>query len=302
MRTADAANGKWVGILRHFGIDDSFLRNVHGPCPMCGGADRYRFDDRDGTGSYFCSGCGAGDGLDLAVKYTGREFKDIAAEIDSFVGNLEKEAPAKKAADPSIRINSVLARTVPIADLSPVKRYLNARSLPASKTLLCAPCLAYYDQGKQIAHYPAMVAKFFGPDGTLVTLHVTYLSNDGTKAGVLSPKKILPPIGKMDGGAVRLCASYETLGIAEGIETALAVMKNFKIPCWAATNANLLEKFQPPRVVKKIIVFGDKDFTFTGQKSAYILAHRLAISGLDVEVRLPDFIGDFADIRGGENA
>ena len=24
----------------------------HGPCPMCGSSDRYRFDDKGGSGSY----------------------------------------------------------------------------------------------------------------------------------------------------------------------------------------------------------------------------------------------------------
>lgn len=37
----------------------------HGPCPHCGGKDRFRMDDLEGRGTWFCNQCGAGDGLDL---------------------------------------------------------------------------------------------------------------------------------------------------------------------------------------------------------------------------------------------
>ncbi len=40
-RTVDAARGHWPDILVRFGIDESYLRNRHGPCPLCGGRDRF---------------------------------------------------------------------------------------------------------------------------------------------------------------------------------------------------------------------------------------------------------------------
>lgn len=39
----------------------------HGPCPVCGGKDRFRFDDKAGRGTWFCNQCGHGDGLDLVA-------------------------------------------------------------------------------------------------------------------------------------------------------------------------------------------------------------------------------------------
>ncbi|MFA9256090.1 primase-helicase zinc-binding domain-containing protein, partial [Escherichia coli] len=41
------------------------LKNRHQPCPVCGGSDRFRFDDREGRGTWYCNQCGAGDGLKL---------------------------------------------------------------------------------------------------------------------------------------------------------------------------------------------------------------------------------------------
>jgi putative DNA primase/helicase len=53
MNTVDRARGRWREILPQLGIDPRFLSNKQGPCPMCGGKTRFRFDDRDGSGSYY---------------------------------------------------------------------------------------------------------------------------------------------------------------------------------------------------------------------------------------------------------
>ncbi|MBP9527438.1 MAG: hypothetical protein KBE71_03640, partial [Laribacter sp.] len=43
-----AARHQWPAVLTRLGIADRHLRRQHGPCPGCGGRDRFRFDDRDG--------------------------------------------------------------------------------------------------------------------------------------------------------------------------------------------------------------------------------------------------------------
>ncbi len=64
-----AAQDRWPSILARFGLPTEALRNHHGPCPGCGGVDRFRFDDQDGHGSFICSNGGgdpvAGDGFHL---------------------------------------------------------------------------------------------------------------------------------------------------------------------------------------------------------------------------------------------
>src|SRR5947199_194195 len=49
-KISETARGRWHGILPQLGISANLLRNRHGPCPMCGGKDRFRFDDWDGKG------------------------------------------------------------------------------------------------------------------------------------------------------------------------------------------------------------------------------------------------------------
>jgi putative DNA primase/helicase len=90
------------------GISAEMLTDKHGPCPLCGGTDRYRFDDKDGSGSWFCNQCGgknhsggAGAGMDLLMRKMNWEFKDAIVEVERFLGVEKKTAaaPPVKAAE-----------------------------------------------------------------------------------------------------------------------------------------------------------------------------------------------------------
>jgi putative DNA primase/helicase len=84
--TMTRARGRWREILPRFGIDPRFLQKAKGPCPLCGGKDRYRFDDRDGSGSYYCNQCGPGLGLTLVRKLKGWDCATACREIDALIG------------------------------------------------------------------------------------------------------------------------------------------------------------------------------------------------------------------------
>ena len=36
--------GRWPSILMALGLSPEFLKNKHGPCPMCGGKTRFRIN------------------------------------------------------------------------------------------------------------------------------------------------------------------------------------------------------------------------------------------------------------------
>src|SRR6185295_18181828 len=72
------ASGKWREVLTRLEMQLPATPKQHGPCPACGGKDRFRFDDRDGRGTWFCNQCApqAGDGFRLIQNVRGCEFPE----------------------------------------------------------------------------------------------------------------------------------------------------------------------------------------------------------------------------------
>ena len=77
--------GQWHGVLEGAGVTLPQGRK-HGPCPMCGGKDRFRFDDRDGRGTWICNQCGAGDGLTLFARSSCLSVKEAIPLLASICG------------------------------------------------------------------------------------------------------------------------------------------------------------------------------------------------------------------------
>ena len=94
MKINELAQGQWPLILGALaGLSSEQLTDKHQSCPLCGGTDRYRFDDKDGSGSWFCNKCGgkhhtggAGNGMDMLMRRKNWDFKTAAAEIEKFLG------------------------------------------------------------------------------------------------------------------------------------------------------------------------------------------------------------------------
>lgn len=296
MKTADAARGKWRGILMACGASAKALVNRHGPCPFCGGHDRFRWDNQDGNGSFFCSQCGSGDGFEFLRRMKGWDFKTAAVEIDQIVGNIPREARNA----PPVRDNRKLLNELWLAGSKvtmgdPAGRYLAMRGLDMPQNTDCLRFVEQCPVPNESGSRWAMVAMVMDADGKPATLHRTFLGPNG-KADIAQPRALMP--GSVpDGAAIRLSMHGERLGIAEGIETALAATRRFGLPVWAAINSTMMTKWKPPEGVREVVVFGDNDQKFGGAAAAYALAHRLsAREGLSVEVRIPAQTGlDWAD-------
>lgn len=293
-----AAAGRWRSILAALGLDERTLSGKHCACPMCGGRDRFRFDDRDGRGTYFCSGCGAGDGVRLAMGVTGLSFREAAREIERLAGAVQPVAgkPDRSDEDKLAALRRVWRESRPIQRGDEAFAYLAGRGLKLydlPESIRLHPGLRYQDDEHQ-GTYPAMLATVTAPDGRAVSLHRTYLQ-EARKAHVASPKKVM--MGRpLSGAAIRLTAVSEVLGIAEGVETALAAFELFEVPVWSCISAQGIESFEPPEGVREVIVFADNDANFAGQAAAYRAAHRLKLKGFEVEVVVPEIIGDWLDV------
>lgn len=291
-----SARGKWLSIFDALGIQIPTVGR-NGPCPLCGGVDRFMVDKDSVDGTWFCRQCSPkrGDGIGLVQACLGVTFKEAINRISEVVGTVEVSMPKKTDTyDQRKALNSLWRSSVKLSGDDHVSKYLRSRGLVLTPkyTRYCPECYESETRSKM----PAMVAQFLGPDGKALTVHRTYLNGTG-KANIESPKKLMPGIGPLVGGAIRLFPPDDkTIGIAEGIETSIAATQLSGIPCWAVVSSTLMQGFVPPEGVRRVVIFADADDSFVGQEAAYILAKKLYRAGLVVEVELPKVGKDFNDL------
>jgi putative DNA primase/helicase len=104
---SDQTRGEWPRILTSLaGLTAEQVTDKHQPCPFCGGKDRYRFDDIDGNGTWYCNKCGgptfsggAGNGWEVLKRKRGWNFAKAAEEVRRYLGIIEKrpQVPVKNA-------------------------------------------------------------------------------------------------------------------------------------------------------------------------------------------------------------
>jgi putative DNA primase/helicase len=202
--------------------------------------------------------------------------------VEGCVGSAPVRPILEKLATPRSELARIWDAAGPIKGPSPVADYLAKR---------CDWTENYSENLRESGN--VMLAKVQTWDGKGVNIHRTYISDD--KATV---RKLMP--GKLpDGSAIRLAyVNLRTeMGVAEGIETALSAMKLFGLPTWSLINATLMQKWRPPVGIKKVVIFGDNDKSFTGQMAAYTLAYKLRDS-VEVEVKIPTMPGwDWNDVH-----
>lgn len=296
----------------------------HVPCPVHGGKDGFRvFKDVDDTGGTVCNTCGINsDGIATLMWVNGwRYAATLKAVADYLRVGIRTARPARKVAKPEPQkgdederlrqsLNRVWNESISISDrdAEPARLYLARRGISISppETLRFHPSLSYYDGDKKIGEYPAIIAMVTGARGNPVTIHRTYLTPDGKKAPVESPKKLMayPKDRKIVGGAIRLTeAGLQVMAVAEGLETSLAVMEGTGLPVWCAVNALLLENFVPPEPVERVLVFADKDRPTEqhpkghGQEAAKQLVQRLWEMGIKASAIVPA-----GDIQAGQKS
>jgi len=291
----------WPQVLVQLGIAEATLQNKHGPCPACGGKDRFRFDNKHGRGDYICGQCGAGDGFKLLERVYGWQFSEARRQVIAAAGLQQgvenrgeyfRTSPTagnvvRAAAQPADRVHRLRRDRCTIELCDDAVDYLASRALwplPPGCTLKALATAEYWHEGQRVGRYPAIIADVVDVAGELVTAHVTYLQHRN-KIADYEPRKILSAMTDREGCAVRLLpVTGNILGIAEGIETALSAAVLDDVPVWAALTTSLLSKFEPPPGVLRLRVYADRDEA--GLMAALKLFERLQ-GRVALEIRIP---------------
>ena len=147
--------------------------------------------------------------------------------------------------------------------------------LPSTHALtFCHPSLRHYTGKNTYTDTPAMVAALQDVTGRVTGWHTTAITKEGHKAFGGDSRRYCK-LHALKGSAVRLYPAADTLIVAEGIETALALHIASNESVWACTSASLLASFEPPPEVNQLLIAADNDENETGQKSANRLYQRL---------------------------
>ncbi|MBC7152899.1 MAG: toprim domain-containing protein [Rhizobium sp.] len=240
------------------------------------------------------AGGGPISAIEEATGLEGRALIAEAADIAGIApGTPERRAPITSPPlkrDPALEIARLLAGAVPLAG-SVGEVYLCARGLsdPGSPDLLFHPDLPDFDSRRG---WPGLIALARSAGGDLAPgIHRTFLLDDGS-AKAPPGKKML---GSVKDAVVRLFPMPEDghIGIAEGIETALAAHALFGASVWAALSADGLARFQWPGDVRRVTIYADAGDA--GRQAAATLSDRLNRADIPNEIAAPLHDDDFND-------
>ena len=295
--TVEQACGHWPRILPALGVP--VIKNRHQACPVCGGSDRFRFDDKEGRGTWFCNQCGAGDGLKLVEKVFGVKPSEAAQKVNTVTGCLPPVAPEAMAAagaetDADRKAAAALAvRLMEKTRTATGNAYLTRKGFPGHE---CVMLTSTHKTGGVTYRAGDVVVPLHDETGALVNLQL--INSDGLKR-------------TLKGGQVKgTCHTIEgqkqagkRQWIAEGYATALTVHHlTGETVMVALSSVNLLSLASLVRQKHpacQIVLAADRDLNGDGQSKAAAAAD--ACEGV---VALPPVFGDWNDafMQNGEEA
>jgi hypothetical protein len=287
-----------------------------GPCPVCGGTDRFAVHlGKQVFNCRCCGGSGGGaislmrfidacDFLRAVETLAGPPPDDDRRESDAERRGRERieherrervererqrreEREAGEACERRGKARWLWSRSVPIVGT------IGETYLREVRKITCAlPATLRYLPARKPEHHPAMIAAFALPDepdpgqlgkpGDVGSVHLTLLRPDGNGKADVEPNKLM--VGSPGALPIIVAPPNDLLGMAitEGIEDALSAHASTGLGAWAAGSASRMPKLAGmiPSHIEAVTIFAHADAA--GRKGAGGLAAALRESGIEV--------------------
>ena len=282
-----------------------------GPCPSCGGTDRFHVRRRGPDALVGCRGCidGGGRGFGAVLRAAfpergsgrpaltrpERHAELRAVETGKTPGAKSRAAEGVRCEDSRRFARRIWRATRPLAG-TVAESYLDARGVghvAGAAPLRFAPVLTH---PAAPGRFPCLVAGIQDVAGQFLGIQRTYIAADGT--GKASVQPVRASLGSLAGGAVRLAEpAGGRLLVGEGIEsTAAAVLVlDWHGGAWATLGTSGLRTVELPEHVRHVTIAADRDAKGGGQAAAAALAERLEAEGRRVSIHFSHDFGEFGD-------
>jgi phage/plasmid primase-like uncharacterized protein len=277
-----------------------------GPCPMCGGTDRFSINIKKQC--FCCRGCQVGGDVIALVRHL--DGVDFSTAIATLTGSVTGDRKGKTYGDDDVKRTKSALRlwheagpiegSIGIVYLREVRRIFGLPPNVHDVLRFHPHCFFGRDEAGQWIFHPCIIALFRDvitdePTG----VHRIALDSQGK----LISRKAL---GRKKGCAVKLWPDAEIttgLVVGEGIETVLAAAMHVTYrgtllqPAWALVDAGNLEAFPVLPGIEHLTVLADADVGGRGQNASRTCARRWADAGRTAGVLIPNRLGDdFNDI------
>jgi len=318
--TAPILHDAWIDRARAVAVEDELARRGHhlkrqgqelvGPCPLCGGTDR--FGVHLIRQMWNCRGCNVGgDVISLVRHLDGCSF---GAATETLIGAhrqlpviAQKRATKPSRIEPATSTEAALrlwdeARPIPGTLAARYLAHRGISDLPPEheEVLRFHPrCVFGHDADNRSVHHPCMLALVRDAiTNEPKAVYRTALMRDGIKVGRMA-------YGPVRGGAIKLWPDeYVGAGlvIGEGVETTLAAATCIEHratllqPAWAVVAAGNMATFPVLSGIEALTVLVDNDANGAGQNAAATCARRWQSAGREVTRLTINKIGaDFND-------
>ncbi len=188
------------------------------------------------------------------------------------------------------------------AESAPIEAYFAARGLDVVRLRGVITALYRFGRMSLNDERTAILCPVVDAGGGFVGLQRIAVDTAGAPITDVDGAKIKKMLGRPLGGAVRIGPRTETLYLAEGVETAMAVHQVTGCEVWATLSTSGLKAVDlRGQEGRSIIIAADLDASGAGQEAAWIAHERIRSMGFAVAIAQPSAINCPSLVVAGED-